>query len=131
MTLLLICGSRDASPYMLAVARKAVERAHANGWKVIVGDAGGVDHAVLKACCQMKVPFAFYGITNEPRHWCCDMHKAENYHRVPWTYLDRDKYMVEASDRCFAVWNKSSRGTQFTFSYARALKKQVDVWEQN
>lgn len=128
MTLLLICGSRDATPTMLHVARKAVERAHARGWKVLCGDASGVDHAVIMTCCKLGVPFSFYGITDVPRHYCCDVHKAENYHRVPWTYLDRDKYMAEAADRVFAIWNQTSRGTAFTFRYAQALKKQVDVW---
>src|SRR5258708_282092 len=36
---LLISGSRKATPPMLTAAFKAVERAKANGWSILVGDA--------------------------------------------------------------------------------------------
>jgi hypothetical protein len=127
MTILLICGSRDASPQMLRVAAAAVSRAHAHGWRILCGDASGVDHAVIMTCCKLGVPFAFYGITKQPRHFCCEHHAAEDYHRVPGGYLDRDKFMAEAADRCFGICRKRSSGTMFTCQYARSLKKQVDI----
>lgn len=53
MTLLLISGSRAATPNMLDYARRAVARAYALGWTIIVGDAVGVDQAVAEAATAL------------------------------------------------------------------------------
>ena len=45
---LLVTGSRKATPAMIEYARKAVSRARERGWEVIVGDASGVDAAVMR-----------------------------------------------------------------------------------
>jgi hypothetical protein len=130
MTILLICGSRDATPAMLKMAWKAVRRASDLSWRVVVGDAAGVDTAVISACCHLCVPFMFCGISQYARNFCCDKHRHANYQSVYGTdYLGRDRFMVEESDRCFAIWNGISRGTLYTYNYARKLGKEIDLWQ--
>jgi hypothetical protein len=63
---LLITGSRRASEPMLAMARRAVQRAKDNEWHIVVGDAPGVDSEVLAACIENSVPFVCFGITAQP-----------------------------------------------------------------
>lgn len=110
---LLICGSRAASPAMLDYAIGCVERAQANGWTVIVGDASGVDAAVVQACERVGVPYTCYGITAQARSG------AHQYVRldVP-TFRARDEWMVRQVDVVMAVWNGQSRGTQAVYRYA-------------
>ena len=51
ITHVLITGSRDASPEMLAYARRAVQRTHRLDWTVLVGDnPKGIDLAVVREC---------------------------------------------------------------------------------
>lgn len=114
---LLITGSRDATPDMLDYARRCVERAKERGWEIVVGDAAGVDAAVIEACCKLGVTYQVYGITPDPRNG-----PKGFYTRVDATsYLTRDEVMVRRSDRCIAIWNGRSRGTLYTFNYARKL----------
>jgi hypothetical protein len=136
---LLITGSRRATPAMLATARKAVERAKANGWEIVVGDASGVDTAVVNACKELQVFGECYGIAPQPR---CELNEYMNYERIDYhyvhgrldhwrvpgaDYLERDRRMVQHCHRCLAIWDGSSRGTRYTFQYAQKLGKQVDV----
>lgn len=126
MTRLLICGSRIATPNMLAYAARAVERARDLGWQLIVGDAEGVDEQVIYKACWANIPFTFYGIRRAPRHFCCLTH-LQNYIRVGPDYLARDRLMVESADRVLAIWNGQSRGTFYTYRYAQKLGKAADL----
>ena len=65
---LFISGSRQATPAMLQTAYKAVERAKANGWAVLVGDAQGVDAAVIETCNALQVNYVCFGISAKPRN---------------------------------------------------------------
>lgn len=123
---LLICGSRAATPPMLDYATRAVARAHAWGWEIVVGDAAGVDARVIEACCKLGVPFTIWGVQIAPRNICCNSH-LKNYRRVYGRYLDRDRAMVDASDRILAIWNGDSRGTKYTYDYAVKYGKQADL----
>lgn len=123
---LLITGSRDATIGMLRMAYSAVERAKANGWQIIVGDADGIDKQVLYACCWLEVPFKFFGITPAPRNTCCIKH-LNNYIQVRGDYLSRDRHMGLMCDQVFAIWNGTSRGTKYTYDYVRSLGKPGDI----
>lgn len=114
-TWLLITGSRDASPSMLEHAARCVQRAKEHGWGILVGDAPGVDTAVVHACQSLFVPFHCYGITPEPR---CGRTPLMSYHSLPTNYLQRDECMVNHADRCHAIWNGYSRGTKYTHDFA-------------
>lgn len=127
---LLITGSRHATQLMRTQAARAVVRAQANGWHIVVGDAEGVDSHVVIACIQFDVPFTCYGISHEPRLPNCLAHydvALLHYQRVGHDYLDRDRYMCNVAQRCYAIWDGSSRGTRYTFEYARSLGLQTDV----
>lgn len=128
-TVLLICGSRDATTAMIEIAARAVLRAKELGWRVVVGDAEGIDAAVAVNCCLLDVPFSVYGITPGPRHFCCLKHRRSAYQRTDGDYLSRDRLMVSASDRVFAIWNGTSHGTLYTYNYAKKQGKPADIWQ--
>lgn len=125
---LLITGSRNATFAMMKKAREAVQRAHLLGWHIVVGDAIGIDFAVLCECHDLGTPFKFYGVTEQPRHKCCKEH-LYRYTRVSGSYLARDRHMVDLPEvnRVLAIWDGRSKGTQYTFRYAMDRLKHVDV----
>lgn len=120
-TTLLITGSRSASPVMLDYARRCVQRAKERGYTVIVGDAHGVDAAVMDECHRLDVPHVIVGGFHKVRRRTA----SGRTYAHGGTFLDRDRYMVEACDICIAVHNGISRGTAYTASYAQTLGKEV------
>jgi hypothetical protein len=118
---LLIAGSRKASTEMLDLAMHAVRRAAFRGWAIVVGDAEGVDLAVIEAAQRENVPYVIYGITARPRNG------HGEYVRIEGDFLARDRYMAQNADRGFFVWNGHSKGTIYTFNYMRKLKKPCDL----
>ena len=130
MTRLLITGSRQASPEMLHYVYRLVEYAREKGWSIIVGDAEGVDSAVVDNCWAQGVAFTCYGISQRPRLPTCSVRgfiAAPEYEQVGRDYLDRDRYMVSQCDRVMAVWNGVSRGTRYTYDYAVAHHKKAEI----
>lgn len=128
MTQLLITGSRAATVPMLEYAWRVVSRAKTLGWSIIVGDAGGVDAGVVRACRSMRVPFACYGIKVTPRNGA----PLALYHRVATLdYLRRDRVMAAACDRCIGIWNGQSLqcGTVATCRYALEAGKPTDLMD--
>jgi hypothetical protein len=122
---LLITGSRKASPEMLDYARRIVEWCKEKNFLIIVGEAEGVDSAVLQHCMKIDHRFECYGIAAEPRNPIGEA----NYFRVKGDYLARDRRMVERADQVVAIWNKVSRGTQYTFNYAYSMGRKVTIKE--
>jgi len=119
MKKLLITGSRCISKAGLAYARRVVLRAHKRGYEVIVGDASGVDEAVMWECHRLGVTCTIVGAYGRLRQ------------RTPsckavigrGSYIQRDRYMAEQCDMCLAVWNGESRGTKATHDFAVELGK--------
>lgn len=122
MTILLITGSRDTTLEMLHYAYRVVDRVAALDWHIVVGDAEGVDTAVIDACKHYNVPFACYGIRPYPRY----TGHVPVYERINGDYLARDRAMVDKSDCCIGIWNGSSRGTKYTYDYA--VKRGKQAW---
>ena len=115
----LITGSRQVNPNMLAAVRKVVEIAKSQGWTIIVGDAPGIDAEVIQACDDLDVPVEVHGAYSELRF---RTHTGKNHwHQGP--YDNRDRIMVELCDRCIAIWNGKSRGTMSTARAAKRLGK--------
>lgn len=121
MMTLLITGSRDASPAMLNYARRCVQRAKQRGWSVIVGDAHGVDAAVMDECHRLGVPHVIVGGYDKIRRKT----PSGSTFAHPGDYLARDRYMSQRCDICVAVHNGVSRGTAYTAQYAQTLGKVV------
>src|SRR5216684_393027 len=119
---------------MLTAAFKAVERAKANGWAILVGDAEGVDAAVIDACNALQVNYVCFGISTKPRngrvayihdggtgrYWRVDVKTA-------YDYTSRDQRMIDLADRVLCIWDGQSKGTAAVAQYARGIHKQVDV----
>ncbi len=124
----MIAGSRYATREMLDYARRAVQRAHAKGYTVIVGDnPKGVDMVVVQECRRLKVRVIVAGITNFPRNYGC---KHGSYIKVERDlyrvmggelldgYSARDRWMVDQAQICLFVWNGDSPGTKIGYNYA-------------
>lgn len=113
---------------MRDLAVRAVLRAKEHGWEIVVGDAAGIDKAVIDACCANHIRFRVYGITELPRNICCLEHQKRWYKRVRnGGYLARDRYMCACADRCFAIWNGISKGTIYTYNHMLKLGKLADL----
>jgi len=119
-TRLLISGSRKATPAMLTYARRTVALAKEKGWAIIVGDADGVDAAVIDACDDLGVPVEVHGAKGEMRR------QSKTGTNIPHDvgYLARDEIMAGLCTACLAIWNGRSRGTHYTLIAASALGKQ-------
>lgn len=120
---LLITGSREATPAMLAEARLIVAQAKDAGQAIVVGEAAGVDAEVIAACDRLSAPVEVYG-----GYACLRRRTAFGRNIVLFCeYPARDRAMVEKSDRVIAIWNGLSPGTRLTFEYARGLGVEVTV----
>ena len=117
--LLLITGSRDITEVGLAYVRRAVQRAHQLNYEVIVGDASGVDEAVMQECHRLGMTCTVVGAYNRLRRRTASC----SVYTVSGSYIQRDKYMAEQCDLCLAVWNGKSRGTKATYDFAVELGK--------
>jgi hypothetical protein len=115
---LLIAGSRAASPQMLKYAHACVLRAKAQNWHVLVGDAYGIDEAVVRACEQERVPYTAYGVQVRARN------RAKYYSNTGLvSFTARDEYMVTLADKVMAIWNGASKGTLHVYQMARQAGK--------
>ncbi len=128
ITHVLIAGSRDTRPDMLAYAQKAVQRAHRLGWTILVGDnPKGVDLAVVRECRRLKARVIVAGIANFPRNYGCKhgsyVKVARELYRgaggLPLSgYTVRDRWLVDMSQHALFIWNGHSPGTLAGYEYA-------------
>jgi hypothetical protein len=120
----LITGSRQATPAMLAKVEEVVLWVKRQGAELLVGDAPGVD-AHVRVCAEaLSVPTTVYGAYGRLRG---RRRGHEQVVVVPEAYAVRDRLMAQACDLCIAIWNGRSRGTNATVDYARRLGKRVVV----
>ena len=119
MKLLLITGSRRISEAGLAFARRAVQRARQLDYEVIVGDATGIDEAVMQECHRLGVTCTVVGAYNRLRRRTPSCREV----RRSGSYIQRDRYMAEQCSMCLAIWNGESRGTKATYDFAVELGK--------
>jgi hypothetical protein len=120
----LITGSRQATPAMLAKVEEVVLWVKRQGSVLLVGDAPGVD-AHVRVCAEaLSVPTTVYGAYGRLRG---PRRSHEQVVVVPEAYVVRDRLMAQACDLCVAVWNGRARGTRATFESARRLGKRVVV----
>lgn len=124
----MIAGSPNATREMLDYARRAVRRAHAKGYTLLVGDSPtGIDRAVVEECRRLKAPVIVVGIAQFPRNYGC---KHGRYIKVPrdlyrgagGVWLDgdtaRDRWMVDQAQIGLFIWDGSSPGTKAGYDYA-------------
>jgi predicted Rossmann fold nucleotide-binding protein DprA/Smf involved in DNA uptake len=108
---ILITGSRDCSEEMTSKLREVMSWVKEEGHSLVVGDAKGIDQKALGLAHNL-------GIWDK-----VTMFRGLDYK----TFLARDRVMVLNCDVCIAIWNGESRGTLYTFNFARGQGKQVIV----
>jgi hypothetical protein len=127
-THVLIAGSRYATREMLDYARRAVQRAHAKGYIILVGDhPKGVDMTVVRECRRLKTRVIVAGISNFPRNYGCkhgsyvkverDLYRGAGGNLLD-GYTVRDRWMVDMCQRAVFIWNGDSPGTCAGYQYA-------------
>jgi len=127
---LLIAGSREASPEMLALAKRKVTQ----GELIIVGDnPKGVDAAVIEECDRLGLELLVFSITLQPRRGSCRSGRYRQV-KVPKTisaaeaYRWRDRKMIEYANHCIFIHNGSSPGTKAGYEYAKSLGKSAEIF---
>jgi len=117
VTILLITGSRKSTPAALNYARQMVQGAKVYPGDVMVGDAEGVDQAVMNECHRLGVKHVICGAYTHLRRSTPSgtLFLAEGLN-----YLERDELMASKCDWCIAIWNGQSRGTKYTYDKALA-----------
>ena len=113
---ILITGSREASQRLIDIARGFVE--HFPQAEFIVGDAPGIDAAVIAACDRIGARVLVCGAHGQ----CRNATKQQTNVYLTCSYQERDRFMVDEGhpDQCVAFWNGSSAGTLATAKYARS-----------
>jgi hypothetical protein len=120
----LMTGSRQATPAMLAKVEDVVLWVKRQGYALLVGDAPGVNAHARVCADALGVPttvFGAYGRLRGRRR----AHEAVIV--IPEDDRVRDRLMAQRCDLCVAVWHGRSRGTKDTFESARRLGKRVLV----
>ncbi|MBN1965318.1 MAG: hypothetical protein JW910_11785 [Anaerolineae bacterium] len=123
----LIAGSRNATPQMLDYARRAVRRAHERGYTIVVGDnPKGVDMAVMRECRRLKTPVIVAGAGNFPRNGGCQHGSYVKVHHDTYRaaggyllnrYTVRDRWMADNAQIGLFLWNGDSPGTKAGHEY--------------
>ena len=121
--------------------------------KVLTGMAKGWDTAVAQACCDMHIPFvACVPFPNQDEFW--EAYDRKRYqsllkraadvvftsselfprgsNQLTPLYYQRNRYMVDNSDRLLALWDgRETGGTWYTVQYATEKGKPVEqLWKQ-
>ncbi len=125
MNILLITGSRVCTREMEQRAESAVWKAQEKGYSIIVGDAIGIDFAVVSACNALGVPYVCYGVTTIPRQQqlCYPYIQIHFEGTWPERFLARNRHMADLANECLAIWDGKSRGTLYTYKYFKSLGK--------
>lgn len=129
MAILMISGSRKTTENILQYTYDVVDRSIANGFDIVVGDAMGVDSAVVWRCLEKEYDeFTVYGTKTTPRNEApttnYKLFQAIEGQGDGRNYTDRDRFMVDMADRVMCIWNGESKGTIAVAEYARKSNKQ-------
>jgi len=106
----LVCGSRYPSQAMKDKVLEVVEWVARKGYSLILGGAIGIDSLAEASASKLSVPM-------------------EIIRGFPGGYLSRDRVMVSKADLVIAIWDGQSRGTKYTYEYARKVGKHVVLRE--
>ena len=121
----LITGSREASPEMLAKAVEVVRWCQREGYTILVGDAPGIDLQVRRACQQLGyasiIVFGAYGKIR------FNAVKVGRFVPLQGDYLSRDRVMAQQCSLCVCLWNGRSHGAKYTAEHVQSLGKRV-IW---
>lgn len=134
----LITGSRGLYSRRLLFASHVAAYFIRRGISLIVGDAPGVDLAVIEQANFAKYQYirvvGAYGKVRYPTHY------GKNI-ALKGTYPQRDVWMAPRCTHCLGIWDGQSHGTVITFNAASTFGKktwvvtipddrQTDIWWQ-
>lgn len=112
---------------------------------VITGMALGWDQAVAQACVDIGIPFiAAVPFTEQASRWPAEsqdryeilLNQAHSIHVVAPTYSavamqQRNQWMVDHSDKLWALWDGSDGGTGNCVTYARSISHPMhNLWSR-
>lgn len=124
-TVTLITGSRDINRNGARLARSVARYLIRNHKYIIVGDAGGVDAAIIDECNKAEYKqVTVWGAYGKIRY------RALYGKNIPHMegYLSRDKIVAKECSRAVVIWNGYSTGTKYTTNQVISLKKKVVVF---
>ncbi|KKM19646.1 hypothetical protein LCGC14_1653530 [marine sediment metagenome] len=129
MTTLLITGSRYANFNLLLIANDVVRGAKKKGWSIIVGDASGIDKAVIDMCDELGVDVTVYGAYGRIRNATkTGVNRPLGNSRFP--YHLRDIHMISKADVVCAIWNGKSKSTLKNYQYAKEMNIKAFLMEE-
>lgn len=123
----LFTGSRQATQAMKDKAADGVNWAYQQGYRIIVGDAPGIDEAVRLCCERHYLSPEVWGAKGELRQPEINP-TGEQRHTVPGGYLARDRVMAARCVMAVAFWNglhPERSGTVYTGRQVEALGTRV------
>lgn len=120
----LITGSREAYSRRLLFAKTLARQLIERGIRIIVGDAPGVDGAVVEEANAAK--YKNIQVVGAYKRMRCQTNYGENF-PLDMTYPARDFWMARRCTHCLGIWDKQSRGTAITFNAALKLRRKVRV----
>lgn len=124
-----ISGSRNATEAMLARARNVVgqlaERIKSGrAYQILVGDAPGIDTAVIEEADRLEVPVTVTGAKGELRHQSA---QGDNQARNI-SYTGRDRLLTEMADAGIVIWDEESLDTQANIQRFQREGKPIVVY---
>ena len=122
---MLITGSRNTTPDMLEHVQAIMLVFAQHGVSIIVGDAPGIDKAVIDACDRLGIPVEVHGAYGKIRNAT----KTGTNVTHPVSYSERDELMAARCDECYAIWNGRSNGTMITLKAADKLGKRTWLYK--
>jgi hypothetical protein len=132
MAKVLMSGSRNTTPEMLEIVQSTVWKLWWGHHEILVGDAVGVDAAVVKWAEKLALPYMAYGITDQARNGATNYLNVRDpladgsakYLRWARLFSERDKWMVDRADIVICISNvPSTKGTLAVYRYANQLHK--------
>lgn len=119
-----LSGSRDMTPGMSFAPERILWTAHQEGYVILVGDAPGVDTAIIKAAQKLRIPVIVFGLTRMPR---TDVGSNPYVQVKRGNFYYRDQVMIDLADRWIGMWNGTSKGTQAAARYAKSKGKNAHL----
>lgn len=124
----LMCGSRGASKYLIGLAVELAGKYVNQGDYIIVGDAEGIDRAIIKACNNVK--YKLIEVHGAKGYLKCKSLYGKNFtHKC--SYPARDGIMSGRADTCDAFWDGKSPGTKLTADMCKSLGLELKWHTEN
>lgn len=128
----MIAGSRITTPEMIELVNRIIYDMQAIKCHILVGDAPGIDEAVINACDLLGIGVTVHGIysvgRNESKQFNSYKHVvAPSYLKARDKLIFRDRYMVDHCDKYVGICLNNSHGTMSSLGYAKSTGKSAEI----